>query len=56
MVSYYMKKYNYSYKKREYLKQIKNTPKEELVYIDESGIDRTSYKKWLAGARKVRFY
>lgn len=30
--------------RREYLKQIKNIPKEELVYIDESGIDRTSYK------------
>lgn len=30
--------------RREYLKQIKNISKEELVYIDESGIDRTNYK------------
>ena len=27
--------------RREYLKQIKNISKEDLVYIDESGIDRT---------------
>ena len=30
--------------RREYLKQIKNISKEEFVYIDESGIDRTKYK------------
>ena len=33
-----------SEQRREYLKQINNIPKEELVYIDESGIDRTNYK------------
>ncbi len=30
--------------RREYLDQIKNISKEDLVYIDESGIDRGDYK------------
>ena len=30
--------------RREYLKQIKNISKEDVVYIDKSGIDRTNYK------------
>ena len=41
--------------RREYLKQIKNIYKEELVYIDEKGIDCTNYKDcgWV---RKARLY